>query len=335
MTRRKIILATVAVAIIITAAIVAWRNMASSTKIAFVNYQPITLGEIGKANDNSFIKIENLSVEDLEKASKFDMVFVNGMGLRSTEEQRESLSKAAESGTPVITTAATNPDNYIVSTDSVDTEFIKQYLQGGGRANYRSMLNYVRKYIDGKKLFISEITDPKQAPSGMFYHQDLKNPDNEMLYFDSLSEYRQFLQENNLLQNNSSEIILTGQMGVPDDLIAELESTGNIVYPISNIQQAIRSGITDSISPSAMINMAHGRMGDAVVEYLKTKNIPLFSPLNVNRDYDEWMEDKMGMNGGFMSQSVVTPEIDGAIRPWTLFAQFEGSDGVPVIKAIP
>ncbi len=335
MTRRKIILATVAVAIIITAAIVAWRNMASSTKIAFVNYQPITLGEIGKANDNSFIKIENLSVEDLENASKFDMVFVNGMGLRITEEQRESLSKAAESGTPVITTAATNPDNYIVSTDSVDTEFIKQYLQGGGRANYRSMLNYVRKYIDGKKLFIGELTDPKQAPSGMFYHQDLKNPDNEMLYFDSLSEYRQFLQDNNLLKDNSPNIILTGQMGVPDELIAELEATGNVVYPISNIQQAIKNGITDSISPSAMINMAHGRMGDAVVEYLKTKNIPLFSPLNVNRDYDEWMEDKMGMNGGFMSQSVVTPEIDGAIRPWTLFAQFEGSDGVPVIKAIP
>ena len=94
MTRKKIILATVAVAIIITAAIVAWRSMASSTKIAFVNYQPITLGEIGKANDNSFIKIENLDVEDLENASKFDMVFVNGMGLRITEEQRESLSKA-------------------------------------------------------------------------------------------------------------------------------------------------------------------------------------------------------------------------------------------------
>lgn len=335
MTRKKIILASVAVVILITAAIVAWRSMASSTKIAFVNYQPITLGEIGKANDNSFIKIENLNVEDLENASKFDMVFVNGMGLRVTEEQRESLLKAAESGTPVITTAATNPDNYIVSTDSVDTEFLKQYLQGGGRANYRSMLNYVRKYIDGKKLFIGEVTDPKQAPSGMFYHQDPKNPDNEMLYFDSLSEYRNFLNENNLLKSDSPEIILTGQMGVPDELIAGLESTGNIVYPISNIQQAIRNGITDSISPSAMINMAHGRMGDVIVEYLKERNIPLFSPLNVNRDYNEWVDDKMGMNGGFMSQSIVTPEIDGAIRPYVLFAQFEGDDGVPVIKAIP
>ncbi|MDE6263886.1 MAG: cobaltochelatase subunit CobN, partial [Paramuribaculum sp.] len=47
------------------------------------------------------------------------------------------------------------------------------------------------------------------------------------------------------------------------------------------------------------------------------------------------MDDKMGMNGGFLSQSVVTPEIDGAIRPWALFAQYEGEDGVPEIKAIP
>ncbi len=91
-------------------------------------------------------------------------------------------------------------------------------------------------------------------------------------------------------------------MGVPDELIAGLESTGNIVYPISNIQQAIRNGITDSISPSAMINMAHGKMGDVIVEYLKERNIPLFSPLNVNRDYNEWVDDKMGMNGGFMSR---------------------------------
>ncbi len=332
---KKLIFTIVAVIVVITTAIVVWRNMMASTKIAFVNYQPITLGEIGKANKNSFIKIENLDEEDLKKATKYDMIFVNGMGLRITEEQRELLSKAAEKGVPVITTAATNPENLIISTDSVDTEFIKQYLQGGGRENYKSMLNYVRKFIDGKKFFIGEIKDPLASPSGLFYHPDIKTPDGEQLYFNSLSSYKIFLEKNGLNKAGAAEIILTGQMGVPDELIAQLESTGNIVYPISNIQRAITSGIADSIAADAMINMAHGRMGDAVVEYLKKKNIPLFAPLNVNRDFDEWMDDKMGMNGGFMSQSIVTPEIDGAIRPWALFAQYEGSDGVPVIKAIP
>ena len=89
----------------------------------------------------------------------------------------------------------------------------------------------------------------------------------------------------------------------------------------------IAGGHADSVGATAMINMAHGRMGDNVVEFLEKSNIPLFSPLNVNRGYDEWMADKTGMSGGFLSQSVVTPEIDGALRPFALFAHFEGKTG--------
>lgn len=324
-----------AVMVIIIVVIVVWKNLASSTRIGFVNYQPITLGQIGKANDNSFIKIENLSVDNLTDANNYDMIFINGMGLRITEKQRTYLQEAADKGIPMLSTAVTNPDNMIVSTDSVDSEFLKQYLHGGGKENYRSMLNYVRKFIDNKKLFINNISDPAASPTGLFYHPDVKDPSKDNVYFNTLKDYRQYLADNRLLKTDAPEIILTGQMGIPDELIASLESTGNIVYPITNLQRAIMSGMTDSISPAAMINMAHGRMGDMVVGYLKRVNIPLFAPLNVNRDYEEWKADKMGMSGGFLSQSVVTPEIDGAICPWSLFAQFAGEDGVPEIKAIP
>lgn len=334
MTRKKIIIAVVATALVMTAIVAAWIKTASATNIAFVNYQPITLAEIDKANDNSFITLSALNPDDLDDLSKFDMVMVNGMGLHITDEQRRLLADAAESGTPVVTTAATNPDNYIVSVDSVDNEFIRQYLQGGRRGNYRSMLNYIRKYIDGKKFFINEIDDPREAPSGMFYHPDPRDTNGEMLYFNTLADYNRFLKEQRLLRPDAPRVILTGQMGVPDQLVAALESTGNVVYPVSNLQKALTTGVADSIAPSAVINMAHGRLGDAVVDYLRANNIPLFSPLNVNRDHDEWMADKMGMSGGFMSQSIVTPEIDGAIRPWALFAQYEGNDGVPQVKAI-
>lgn len=77
------------------------------------------------------------------------MVFVTGMGLRLTAEQRQALIDVAEGGTPVFTIGATNPDNNINSVDSIDAVFLKQYLTGG-RNNYRNMLRYVRKYIDGK-----------------------------------------------------------------------------------------------------------------------------------------------------------------------------------------
>lgn len=124
-------------------------------------------------------------------------------------------------------------------------------------------------------------------------------------------------------------------MGVSDSLVSRPESTGNIVYPVSVIQSFIASGHADSLRAVAMINMAHGRMGDAVVHWLESRNIPLFAPLNANRDYYEWMADRMGMSGGFMSQSIVTPEIDGAIRPFTLFAHFTGNDGLPMVETIP
>ncbi|MDE6528385.1 MAG: cobaltochelatase subunit CobN, partial [Muribaculaceae bacterium] len=263
------------------------------------------------------------------------MVFVNGMGLRITDEQRQLLVKAASKGTPVLTTAATNPQNLVVSVDSVDAEFLKQYLAGGSKSNYRSMLNYVRRYIDGKSIFTREISDPTVASASLLYHPDPQHPADDHLQFPSVDAYEHFLEANGMLKKGAPAIILTGQMGVPDSLISALERSGNNVYPVNSIQWLIRNGHADSIAPAAVINMAHGRMGDMVKSYLDKHNIPLFSPVNVNRDYDEWMADKMGMNGGFLSQSIVTPEIDGAIRPFALFAHYEGADGLPYIRAIP
>ncbi len=328
--KRKTILISIGCAVVIAAAFLVWNAMASTTRIAFVNYQAINLGQIAKANDNSFVKITELPVEELARAGKFDMVFVNGMGLRITDEQRQALAEAAEGGTPVLTTAATNPQNLICSVDSVDTEFLKQYLVGG-RNNYRNLLRYVRRFIDGKKWFAPEPGDPEVSATSLLYYPS----DSEDLNFASVAEYESFLRKNGKNADGARKIILTGAMGVPDSLISSLERSGNIVYPVNSIQQFIMRGHADSVAAVAVINMAHGRMGDMVVEYLKAKNIPLFAPLNVNRPYDEWMADKMGMNGGFLSQSVVTPEIDGAVRPYSLFAHYEGKDGLPYVAAIP
>ena len=88
MTRRKIIIISICCALLLGTAILLWKMYASPTRIAFVNYQAITLGQISKANGNSFIKIEELPTDRLDKASDYDMVMVFGMGLRLTDEQR-------------------------------------------------------------------------------------------------------------------------------------------------------------------------------------------------------------------------------------------------------
>ncbi len=330
MSKKRIIILSVVCAVIIGAGILLWNSLLSPTRIAFVNYQAITLGQISKANDNSFIKIRELPVEELDNAGKYDMVFVNGMGLRVTDEQRALLTKAAESGTPVITTAATNPQNQICSVDSVDDVFMRQYLTGG-RNNYRNLLRYVRRFIDGKRILAPLPGDPSLTASSPLYYP---SADGE-LNFQSVREYEQWLRREGKWRDGAPRIILTGQMGVPDSLVSRLERSGNMVYPATVVQALIAKGQADSIAPSAVINMAHGRLGDETAEWLRQKNIPLFAPVNANRDYDEWMADRMGMSGGFMSQSIVTPEIDGAIRPFTLFAHFTGKDGLPSVEAIP
>lgn len=335
MNRKKIII-VLAAAVAVSALCLVWQRWFASTEVAFVNWQVSDLGQISKANDNGFVKIRELPVSRLSEAGRYDMVFVNGMGIRMTAEQREGLRRAAEKGLPVLVTAATNPDNNIVSLDSADNAAIRQYIAGGGRANYRNMLSYVRRHVDGKVFKAPEPQAAVERTYYMLYHPDPSDPGNEDLGFNSVAEYEAFLKASGLYDADAPGVILTGQMGEPSDLIRRLEETGNMVYPVRFAATFFRRGHADSVDVAAVINMAHGRMGDYIVDYLTEKNVPLFAPLNVNSLVEDWENDPMGMNGGFMSQSIVTPEIDGAIRPFVLFGNYVSrEDGLQYLHAIP
>ena len=313
----------------------AWNLWFSSTKVGFVNYQVINLGQISKANHNSFIKISEISTDELDDLDTYDMVFINAMGLRITEEQRNMIQHAAQNGLPVLTTAATNPLNDIVSVDEAVADTLKAYLGNGGRKNYASMLDYVRKYVDKKWMWTDEPLPVARRVVHQFYHADPENPDSEEVGFTHVSQYRNFLKTHGLFKEKAPAVVITGQMGQPAELVSALEKSGNVVYPVNDFKGLIASHAIDSINPSLVIYMAHGRMGDYAVDYLKQQNIPLFTPLNVNRLIDAWEKDKMGMNGGFMAQSIVTPEIDGAIRPYALFGHYMDEEGLQHAFAIP
>ena len=331
--RRILIIAAVAALLLIGFGV--WSKWLSTTRIAFVNYQTITLGQIARANDNPLVKIENLTAEDLAKADGYDMVFVQAMGLRLTEEQRTELEKAMKGGTPVVSTMITNPDNDFCSVDTADANRLKAYIDNGGRENYRNLLSYVRKHIDKKIIYAPEAGKVVERIYGLIYHADPDRPDDEDKQFNSVAEYNKFLKEKGLWKNNAPAVIITGSMGEPKELIAELEKTGNVVYPVNSVQKFVENQHADSVNVSAIINMAHGRLGDAFVDYLKRVNVPFFAPLNVNRLEKKWESDNMGMNGGFLSQSVVTPEIDGALRPFALFAHYVGKDDLEYVAAMP
>lgn len=309
-----------------------WNAWFSATKIAFVNFQTIQQGSISKANDNSSVKLSEVSLDNLDRLASYDMVFVNGMGLRIVEEQRQQIQQAADKGVPIYTSMATNPANNICNLDSVQQNLIRGYLTNGGKTNYRNMLNYIRKAIDGKVSSIQEVEAPVERPSDMLYHAGLTNPDDE-LEFLSVADYEKFMKENNLYKEGAKKIMITGQMADATGLIEALEKEGYNVYPVQSMTRFM--SFIDEIEPNAIINMAHGRMGDKMVDYLKAKNILLFAPLTINSLVEEWEKDPMGMAGGFMSQSIVTPEIDGAVRPFALFAQYEDEEGLRHSYAVP
>ena len=303
-----------------------YRVWFGTTRIAFVNFQTMTMGSIAKANDNSFIQLQEVPVEELGRLSGFDMVFVNGMGLRVVEEQRQQIQNAADKGVPVFTTMATNPANNICTIDSVDQVALRAYLGSGGRRNYKNLLNYVRKNIDRKVMIaVEEPGEPIERASDILYHADLDKPGEE-LDFQSVGEYEKYLKDRKLYRDGAKKIVVTGQMADATGLIDTLERVGYNVYPVLSLRRLL--DFIREIAPDAIINMAHGRLGDDMVHSLKERNILLFAPLTVNNLVEEWERAPMGMSGGFMSQSIVTPEIDGAIRTSALFAQYKDKEGL-------
>ena len=329
---RKKWLALGGLLIIVLLGIWAYNVWFGTTKIAFVNFQTITMGGIAKANDNSFIKLQEVPVEELDRLSGFDMVFVNGMGLRVVEEQRQQIQKAADKGVLVYTTMATNPANNICTIDSVDQVALRGYLGSGGRRNYKNMLNYIRKNMDKKLISVEEPGVPIERSSDVLYHVDVDKSGDE-LDFVSVEEYEKYLKSKQLYKEGAKKIVVTGQMADATGLIDTLERVGYNVYPVLSLRRLL--DFVREISPDAIINMAHGRLGDEVVKYLEERNILLFAPLTVNSLVEEWEQDPMGMSGGFMSQSIVTPEIDGAIRTSALFAQYEDKEGLRHSFAVP
>ena len=312
----------------------AYTAWVGTTRIAFLNYQAIALGQISHANDNAMIKLSEITTDDFDHLDDYDMIIVNGMGLRIDENQRKQLEEASYK-VPTLTHAATNPANNIVSVDNFDADYLMQYIENGSKKNYHSMLAYIRKFIDGKKFMAPEPERVDERPDCLLTHFDPKDEKGDELGFNSINEYNAFLAKNGLYKEGAPTIMLTGFMGAAPDMEKAFEKKGFMVYRINKLQNFIAGHHADSIQANAVVNMAHGRLGDYFVEFLKQKNIPLFSPLNINRLTTDWENDKQGMNGGFMSQSIVTPEIDGAIRPYVVFGQRINKEGLQEVYGIP
>ena len=194
--KKHIFLALLAV-IVLGGLAKAYSAWVGTTRIAFLNYQAIALGQISHANDNAMIKLSEITTDDFDHLDDYDMIIVNGMGLRIDENQRKQLEEASYK-VPTLTHAATNPANNIVSVDNFDADYLMQYIENGGKKNYQSMLAYIRKFIDGKKFMAPEPERVNERPDYLLTHFDPKDEKGDELGFNSIREYNAFLAKNGL-----------------------------------------------------------------------------------------------------------------------------------------
>ena len=316
-----------------------WSRLASPTDVALLNFSASQTANIGLANTNRRVRYTEVPVEKVASLKRYDLVLNFAMGLKITAEQRARLQETADRGTPVLSFAVTNPDNNICNLDSVHRKRVLDYLNNGNKKNYRSLANYIRNEIDGKKLFLQPADDPVESAENVFYDLD------EEVAIDSLTQYEAYLKEQGFYTEGGPKVALlssldaaySGNRANIDSMIVSFRRAGFNVYPIASFSKRLQ--FLRAVDPDAVIYFAHGRLesgrGDVAVEWLKKQNIPIFSPLNMMTTQQKWEGDPMGMYGGFLSQSIVMPELDGAVYPYVLTVQEQNRDGLYLHKAVP
>ena len=336
---KKIIISIIGVLIIVIVGWLAWNKLASPTKVALVNFQQFQATSIVKANDDSFIKYDIVPMEELDKIKNYDFILFFGMGMKVTEDQRAMIQSVADKRTPLFVYAATSPENNISSLDSITEKDLLSYLGNGNKKNFANMARYIREHIDKKSFFVTPADTAVESANDVLYHL------NDELAFNTVAEYEKHLKDNHFYKENAPKVAIVGGLNDPfsgnrdniDSMIVSFQNKGFNVYPVSSMMK--RLDFLKEINPDAVVHYAHGRLAfgqaDAAVEWLKERNIPIFSPLTILQTKEDWEKDPMGMFGGFMSQSVVMPELDGGIYPYVVNAQEIDKDGLYEFKAIP
>lgn len=336
MKRKKIILWTVACLVVVGAAIT-WFVYPRQVVIGFANTPEFMYSRIAQSADLENVKVRK--VKDIKEYSDCDAVLTFGMGLSWGEEERAAVRQLMEKGLKHMTWMAPNADNIISNLDTLQQETLLEFLDNGGTSNFRNALNYVRQNVLGKKL-----RGGAALGDIIRYGNDvLFTKDSDDLAFNSVEEYNAYYKEHGYKEGAPKVALFTSIISpfnsdrrYLNEILHGLENAGFNVYGVSAWTQKLE--MLQEISPDLVVVFPHGRfaMGNsqALIDWLAERNIPMLAPLTLTTLRADWEHDPQGMVGGFLSQSVAVPELDGAIVPFALTA-LEEENGLQVFKTIP
>lgn len=329
----------VSISIIIFLSIVCiYKIFFEKTEVALVNFQPFLSSPIAVSCENRLVRYRIISTQEFfENRKNYDFVIFFGMGLKIDENGQKYLKKYTEEGNPVMVISATTPENDICNIEKDKAEKVSEYLFAGNKKSYKSLANYIRKEIDGKWFGIGTIEEATPAPEDVFYHLS----DEES--FDDIDKFDSYLKKNGYFHPGGPKIAIISPFTNPfggnaEDIHAMikcLDEKGINVYPIHSMMN--RRKFVEMVKPDGIIYFAHGRIAfgpgaDSLLRSIKKFNCPIFNPLTVLSDKKSWMEDKIGMFGGYMSQSIAMPEIDGGTYPYVVNVQ--SSDKNKIVRNV-
>ncbi len=323
--------------ILATVFFLAYNKYFSPTHVGFVNLQDFQFATILEVESNPFIRVSRIdfdSDEELE-LEKYDVIYFFAHGINLSEKQIEQIKSLGESGTKLYMFGPLNDDNSFSNLTESEVAMVKPYLRNGGKKNTRSLLNYSRLVLDQKSFFTAKAEEPLIFPKEGFFHLG------EEEIFETLEQYQQFYQQQGFYKEGAPKIaivsvMLSGSTGKQfyTTLINALQQRQMNVYPIFGFRNRLK--LLSDIDPDLVIIIPHGRLaGKKGVNWLKQQNIPMFAPVVVFSEYEKWLTDQKGMDGGMLSQSVVMPEVDGGIYPTALAAKFPGINGLNVFEGLP
>lgn len=326
---------SLAVALIVAAAAILfglYQRYGSDTRVAFVNYPEYMLAPLLDQKLNPAIEVIPVKWTETsgEELKNYDMVVFFGMGLNFTEKQQEILSKLRK---PLYVTASTRTETALNTLTDKQRDEIADYLDNGGKENFKRMLDYIRYEVDGKRLRAAKPRPPKEVLYAAFFHID------ENARFKTFGEYMDWYKKSGKYKPDAATVCLLSGNGGGDleAVISALEKKGLNVVAASGMGRLLP--MLQQANPDLVIYQPHGRLSmqdpDAAIEFLKKNNIPLFCPIKAGQPYEEYLRDQRGMTGGMMSQSVTMPELDGGAVPFVLSALFRNQRGLLEFRVIP
>lgn len=316
-----------------------WAHYGARTRIALVNFPGYMSSGIILSNDSRHVSYTELEQTDLDELDDYDCVLTFGMGLKWTDEDRAKIAEQGKHGMKLLVLFATTEENDINTLDEKQALRINEYFGSGNKANYRSLARYIRRYVDEKRWFAPEPDSVAPSATDVYYHVD------ESVAFAKLSDYEAYLKKQGYWHEGAKKVMLIGGLNDPfggnkqnlDSIIMSLTRAGLNVYPVTSFNQRLR--FLQEVAPDLLIHFPHGRIsmmgGDEVVSYLKERNIPVLAPLTLMMSQEEWKADPQGMMGGFLSQTIGMPELDGAVYPYVLSTEERNEDGLVMLRAIP